>query len=220
MPHPPLPLRDLIAGHIRRDIIRGYIPAGARIREEEVAQRFGVSRVPIREAIRRLETEGFVTLTPHRGATVTIPSVETGLELLQIRRALETLAAGLAAERRGDPVAGELTQLTHDAQRQLVIGDISRHAANVERFHKLVAEAAGNAELELLLTATRRKLRWVFSIDVEHRAHNSWTEHTAILESILSGDAHRARQTMDDHVAADALVLQRQATEAAATTSG
>jgi DNA-binding GntR family transcriptional regulator len=205
---PELPLRERIAEHLRGEIVRGRIAAGERIREEDVAITFGVSRVPVREAIGRLEAEGFVTLTPRRGATVTIPSAEAGLELLQIRRALETMAAGLAADNYGGAVAGELLRLTGDARRQVDAGDVSRHPVDVDRFHELVAEGAGNRELAMLLATVRSKLRWIFSLDADDRASHSWSAHAAILAAIVAGDGPEARRSMEEHIAEDEALLR------------
>lgn len=212
-PAPDQPLRDRIARQLRLEIVRGSIAVGERIREEDVAARFGVSRVPVREAIGRLESEGFVTLIPRRGATVTIPSAQSGLELLQIRRTLETMAAGLAAKNHGGQVAGELLKLTRAARLQVDSGNVADHSANVDRFHDLVAEAAGNRELAQLLASIRYKVRWIFSIDVDDRAQHSWSAHGAILTAILDGDAQRASEAMERHVAEDEYLLRSHVSE-------
>ena len=112
-----VPPRDVIADALRVRIMSGELKPGERLREDAVAEEYGVSRVPVREALRRLESEGFVSLTPYRGATVSQTSRQDSLELMQVRRALETMAARLAAQNRGGPVAGDL------------LGDVLRHVA-------------------------------------------------------------------------------------------
>ena len=114
-----LPLRERIVSYLRDEIISGRISPGERLLEADVAALFSVSRVPVREAIRHLESEGLVTLAHHRGATVSAPSVRAGLELLQIRRTLEGLAAGLAADNYGGPVAADMIRLVQEAQRHV-----------------------------------------------------------------------------------------------------
>src|SRR3569833_578132 len=102
------PHRDVIANELRQAISAGRYKSGERLLEEALAEEHGVSRVPVREALRRLETEGFVTLTPYRGATVSAGSFRDSFELMQVRRALETMAARLAAQQRGGAAADAL----------------------------------------------------------------------------------------------------------------
>src|SRR5438132_168615 len=104
-------LRDVITDRLREQIVTGALPAGTRILEERLAEEQGVSRVPVREALQRLEREGYLVLQPRRGATVASPSPSRALELMVVRRQLEALAARLAANRRGGDLAGELQRL-------------------------------------------------------------------------------------------------------------
>src|SRR3977135_4353949 len=99
------PLRDVVADGLRAQIVSGALAPGTRIREERIAIEHGVSRVPGREAVQRLEQEGFLVLTPRRSATVATPSARRVLELMEIRTNLEVLAARLAARRGGGPQA-------------------------------------------------------------------------------------------------------------------
>jgi DNA-binding GntR family transcriptional regulator len=209
----PKPLRDQIADRLRTQIIAGELEPGTRIREERIAEDQGVSRVPVREAIQRLEGEGYLVLTPRRGATVAAPSRERALEVMDVRRALENLAAQRAAAARGGAVAHELVTLV---QRGLAATARRRHAdipALIDRFHELVAMASGNAELVALLDQLRVRVRWMFEVDLEHRSVGSWADHEAILDAILAGDEKRAVKLMDAHVAKDEH-LYRQMTSA------
>jgi DNA-binding GntR family transcriptional regulator len=198
-----LPVPDLIAEELRHRIISGGMKPGQRIREEEIAAPYGVSRVPVREALRRLEAEGYVLLTRFQGASVAIPSKTAAIEFMQVRRPLEVLAARLAARRRGEPQSRQLRCVTANGLRSVEQRDREHHPELVDEFHRLIGEAAGNAELIGLLDQLRGKVRWVFAMDLEHRAATAWEAHRAILDAVLAGDEDEAAQLMDEHVAAD-----------------
>jgi DNA-binding GntR family transcriptional regulator len=202
------PLRDVIADDLRQQIIRGTLRPGARILEEQIAAAHGVSRVPVREAMRRLEAEGYLALTPFRGATVTAPSINAAVELMQIRRALEGLAARLAAARHGGDLADELQAVVTKGRQAIRARRVKRLPELIETFHDLVVRASGNQELIELLGHVRSKVRWVFDVDVEARADSSWHDHEMILQAILGGDAHTAGVLMDAHVAKDEQVYR------------
>lgn len=202
------PLRDLVADAIRADILSGALPPGARVREEQLALDQGVSRVPVREALQRLAGEGFLTLSPRRGATVTTPSPTKAIELMQIRRALELLAVRGAAEQRGGTVRAELVKVVDAGSRAAAAGRHGRLPALVDRFHGLATEASGNQELILLLGNVRSRVSWMFTVEIESRAAVSWEEHARILEAVLAGDADLAVALMDEHVRQDETLLR------------
>lgn len=209
----PQPLRDQIADRLRKQIFDGTLVPGTRIREEHIAEEQGVSRIPVREALQRLEGEGYLVLTPRRGATVAAPSRQRALELMEVRRALEILAAQRAAAARGGTVAHELAALV---ERGFAAIEKRQHAAIpalIDRFHALVAVASGNAELVVLLEQLRPRVRWMFEVDVEHRSEGSWADHDAILEAILAGDEREAARLMDAHVAKDENLYRQMSAE-------
>jgi DNA-binding GntR family transcriptional regulator len=196
-------ISEVIADELRRRIIEGDLKPGERIREEEIAAPHAVSRVPVREAIRRLEAEGYVALTRFQGASVALPSNTAAIELMQIRRPLEALAARLAAQRTGQPVASQLRRVTKSGLRSVEERNRERHPILVDEFHDLIGVASGNTHLVELLGQLRSKVRWAFAMDLEHRAANAWDEHKAITDAILSGDEDKAAQLMDEHVGLD-----------------
>ena len=135
--------RDAIANALRDQIMAGELKPGERLIEKVVAEQHGVSRVPVREALRRLESEGFITLTPYQGAAVSQTLRRDTVELMQVRRGLEMMAARFAAERRGGEVADELMSVVErgrEAGRAQRIGELP---ALIMSFHELVAEASG-----------------------------------------------------------------------------
>ncbi len=205
---PPRSLRDVIADRLRDEIIDGVLPPGTRIREERIAEAEGVSRIPVREALQRLEAEGFLVLTPRRGATVATPSPERALETMEIRRALEVMAVRRAASARGGECVNELTALVRKGLRAVERRRHTEIPELIDRFHHLVAVASGNQELVELLAQLRSRVRWMFEVDVEHRSEGSWAEHSAILDAILAGDERAAVKLMDGHVARDELLYR------------
>jgi DNA-binding GntR family transcriptional regulator len=205
-------LRDVITDALRGQILAGTLPAGTRIREERIAADHGVSRVPVREALQRLEQEGYLVLQPRRGATVASPSPSRALELMIIRRHLESLAAQLAAARRGGDEAIELQRLVDEGTRAVVEHRHDEVPHLVDRFHEVVALASGNGELIELLAQLRSRVRWMFEVDLEQRQPAAWADHAAIAEAILAGDPARAAQHMDRHVEKDELDYRRKVT--------
>jgi len=201
------PLREVVADHPREQIIGGVLRPGQRVREDEIASVHGVSRVPAREAIQRLANEGFLELVPYSGAVVASPSRDSSIEVMQIRRALESMAARLA-DRRGEPVARELARLV---QRGVRASDIGAHAVLpdlVNQFHQLVVVASGNNKLIELLGQVRDQVRWMFAVDLHQRSAGSWTDHAQILRAILCGDADDAARLMEAHVVKDEQVFR------------
>jgi DNA-binding GntR family transcriptional regulator len=197
------PRRDAIADALRDAIIRGRLLAGERLVEDAVAAEYGVSRVPVREALNRLEREGFVTLTPFRGATVSATSVQDSTEHMQIRRGLEVLAAQLAAQAQGGTVRDELAnvvELGKAASREHKIDELP---AMILRFHQLVAEASGNRRLKEMLDRLLLQISWGFKLDIEERLDSSWSDHSAIATAILNGQPTHAGYLMDEHISKD-----------------
>lgn len=188
------PLRDVIADSLRGQIINGTIKPGRRVREEEIALDHGVSRVPVREALQRLAAEGYVDLTPRRGATVVIPDGRRVLEIMEIRRVLEVHAVRRAALARGGSVAKQLSAIVDHKDQVPTL---------VEEFHDLVAVASGNVELVQLLRQIRTKIRWMLEGDRDERATASRDDHRRVLEAILGGDEGEAARQLDAHLSGD-----------------
>jgi DNA-binding GntR family transcriptional regulator len=210
------PLRDLVADAVRAEIISGALPPGSRVREEQLALDHGVSRVPVREALQKLAGEGFLTLSPRRGATVSTPSPTKAVEVMEIRRSLELLAVRRAAEVRGGDFAGELTKVVTAGSRALAARQHRKLPLLVDRFHALVTLASGNQELVVLLANLRSRVSWMFAVDVETRSETAWSEHAAILDAVLAGDVDLAVRLMDTHVEHDELLFRAKASEGAA----
>lgn len=198
--------REAIAHAVREDILAGRLAPGVRLREAHLAERFGVSRVPIREALSQLQSEGFVTLVRYRGATVSATSGAAARELVQVRRGLEVLAAQLAAERRGGEVAQELADVV-ERGRSAVRGQHENLPPLILRFHRLVARASGNHQLQIMLGQVLGRVSWIFDQRLDARTDASWSDHAAIARAILNGSPVQAGYLMGEHIAKDEALL-------------
>jgi DNA-binding GntR family transcriptional regulator len=197
-----LPLRDLVTRELRRRILVGDLAPGERLVEERLAELLGVSRNPVREAMRVLAAEGFVEVTPRRGAAVARLSAGEAEELFDVRMALEGLAARLAARKRSPGAIERLRSLLERARAAVDTGDLSGVADLNTEFHAAVVDAAGNAYLNLVVEPMLRRAQWVFLQTADARAPHSWTEHVGLLDAIVAGDEAAAEEHAMAHVAA------------------
>jgi DNA-binding GntR family transcriptional regulator len=191
---------EAIANALRSQIVSRELKPGTRLPEDKFAAEFGVSRVPVREAIQRLTAEGYVTVTPNAGARVALQSKRDAKELLQIWTALEALAARLAAELRGGEHLPHLEAVLVEAE-----GAVARKAfATVPelsaKFHGLIIDASGNETLIRMLADVRAKLTWTWAVDVEERAPVDWSAHRDIFKAIVDADPERASGCVADHL--------------------
>jgi DNA-binding GntR family transcriptional regulator len=223
-------LVDRLAATIQARVLSGEFASGSRLRQESLATEFGVSRTPVREALRKLQAAGIVQLEPHRGAKVRGPSAREVREAYEVRAELEGLAAALASSRIRDD---ELRRL-RDAQNMFE-GSSERLRAWKERehgvppppaqahaewisgndlFHLVIQEAAGNERLHAMLADLHqsfpRDLTWIVLGESSHLLEENVAQHAAVLAAIEVRDAETARQRMIDHVLrAGGLVVRR-----------
>ena len=209
-------LADEIAFRLQAAILDGEFPPGTHLQQDELCARFGVSRTPVREALRKLQAQHLVNLVPNKGATVRTPSRDELSEVYVLRAELEGLAAALAAERAGP---AELAALD-DAQKAMdrAVGQLEAHAvtpdeeaafnrritAANEEFHGIVHRASGNQRLREYLV----ELQNFFPKDYLWRAVASdlsrsvgIEEHRAIRAALEARDGSAARRAMSEHVA-------------------
>ncbi|MCC3651298.1 MULTISPECIES: GntR family transcriptional regulator [Streptomyces] len=184
---------------IRDDIVAGTYPFGSRLTEELLARRYGVSRVPVREALRALESEGFVTTRRHAGACVAEPTEREAADLLEIRSLLEPLAAGRAAQRRTEAHLKVLRGLVALGRERARHGQAADLRSLDAWFHETLAQASGSPSLIALLTQVRRKIAWVYAAPRSAPTADTWTERGAIVDAVARGDAARARALVAAH---------------------
>ncbi|WP_425835188.1 GntR family transcriptional regulator [Streptomyces fractus] len=191
-------VRERVLAALREDIIGGRRRPGDRLVERELAERFGVSRVPVREAIRALLAEGFVAYeTPRRAVVRTLTRTDV-TELYELREALEVYAAGLAAERATKDDLAELEGLLERATRATREGDAETNTDVNTRFHDRLLEMARNELIVSVMQPVSGRLRWLT------RRGEEWAqqlaEHRELYEAMAEGDADRARATALTHV--------------------
>ncbi|MFZ3494206.1 GntR family transcriptional regulator [Streptomyces sp. 5.8] len=207
---------------IRDDIVSGVFGPGGRLTEEVLARRYGVSRVPVREALRTLESEGFVTTRRHAGACVAEPTEQEAADLLELRMLLEPLAAARAARRRSEAHLKVLRGLVRLGQERARRGQGEDLRSLGGWFHETLSQASGSPGLIALLTQMRHKVAWMYVVESPVRPVESWAEHGAIVDAVARGDAERARALTALHVdrAAGAHRLRVRTLQPAVNTAG
>jgi DNA-binding GntR family transcriptional regulator len=199
---PPAPPRgfvsktDMVAALIRQLIITGELAAGEQLRQRDLAQRFGVSQTPVREALRRLESEGLVVGDTHRGFTVVEPDDGPVEENFQIRAALESLGASLAAQKI-DAGGIEALRDLNDQMRTLPDDD-PRYADLNRDFHFTVYEHAGSPLLLSLMRLLWASLHGGPQVSRTHA--ESARQHDAIIDALRAGDAAAASTRTYQHI--------------------
>jgi DNA-binding GntR family transcriptional regulator len=193
---------DQVYGVIRERILTGTLPRGARVHQEDVAADLGVSRTPVREALRRLAAEGLIEMRTNRGARVTDLEPDDMRQPYEARLAIEPGAARLAAQR--DPPETRRMRRAVDAQRRAIPHLARTFAANRE-FHIALAEASGNAFLlqfiEHLWVARIGEPIYEYQAESPERMSLDADEHEQILDAIEAGDARRAESLTRRHIA-------------------
>ena len=187
---------DLVVALIRELIITGQLAAGEQLRQRDLAQRFGVSQTPVREAMRRLESEGLLVCDTHRGFTVMAPDDGPIAENFQIRAALESLGASLAASKID---ADGLARLASLNERMRSLADDDPAYADLNReFHFTVYEYAHSP---LLLSLMRLLWAALHGGPRVARSHaESARQHDEILAALRAGDAEAAAQRTREHI--------------------
>jgi DNA-binding GntR family transcriptional regulator len=187
---------DLVAALIRELVITGELTAGEQLRQRDLAQRFGVSQTPVREAMRRLESEGLLICDTHRGFTVVTPDDGRVEENFQIRAALESLGASLAARKIDAAGLSRLRDL-NQTMRALPEGDPGYAELNRE-FHFTVYSCAGSPLLLSLMRLLWASLHGGPRVTRSHA--ESARQHDEILEALAGGDADAAAARTYQHI--------------------
>ena len=211
-------LVDKLASQLHARVLSGELPSGTRLRQEALAEEFGVSRTPVREALRKLQAGGLVELQPNRGAVVRGLSPTEIRDAYEVRAALEALAAGLAAERANREqlqrlgnaqaefrAALEQTVARRQGGREVGAREIRRWGHANDEFHQTIHEASGND----VLVSTLAQLHRNFPRDLSRLVISESTtmletnvrEHKEILEALTRHDAAAASELMHRHVA-------------------
>ncbi|MDR7522695.1 MAG: GntR family transcriptional regulator [Armatimonadota bacterium] len=197
-----VPTRDLVLRKLRDAILSGRFQPGQRLLERELVEQMGVSRTPIREAMRKLELEGLVTTTPYKGPVVTTPTLEDAQALFEVRAALEGQAVALFTRRANGVALERLRACVSQAERGLLRRHLREVLAANNAFHDAIAAGCGNALLESMLANLRARivLLRVESLSFPGRPPHSVAEHRAIVRRIARRDAAGAKRLMEAHI--------------------
>ncbi len=209
----PVPLRQSVYDALIDLIVGGELPPGQHMVETDLARQLGVSRQPIREALHRMEAEGWVDLRPSQGAFVHVPTDSEVDELLDVRALLEAETARLAAARQvtGPSPArlARLREICRGGQAAAEADDFGTAVTANNAFHAEIAVLGANAVLAELADIVGRRVQWYYRMVAPERGHGSWTEHTEIIEAIESGDAEQAQALASKHTERTRLAYHR-----------
>lgn len=196
------PLRELVCENIRQAIIDGTFSPGERLMEIQLADEMGVSRTPVREAIRKLELEGFVVMIPRRGTYVADISIKDITEIYEIRISLDVLAAGLAAERITDEELATLNNYMVEISKQVPSMNMEKIVELDTAFHNVLYTASRNERLVSIINNLREQLTGIRgrSMSYPGRLVETMDEHRALVDSIAARDVERAQRAARVHI--------------------
>lgn len=205
-----LPLRDVVFQTLREAILRGDLQPGERLMELQLADKLGVSRTPIREAIRMLEQEGLAITSPRKGAQVAKMTLKAMEDVLEIRGALDELAVQLACDRITQEQLALLGVRKNAFEESLKTGDVKQIAEADVNFHDVIYEATGNPKLISLLNNLREQI-YRYRVEYIKDADNHPTltsEHEAIYTSLCERNHTQAIESIKEHVANQATAVK------------
>ena len=196
------PLREVVCETLRDAVRRGVLKPGERLMEIQLAEELGVSRTPVREAIRKLEMEGYVIMMPRRGTYIADLSIRDINEVFEIRTSLESLASGLAAERITEDELEKLQRLLVEIGAHIKSGDMESIVRTDTEFHDLLYQASRNSRLVGIISNLREQLTRfrTTSMSFPGRLKATLEEHRNIVEAIAQGDEQAARKAAAHHM--------------------
>ncbi|MFD4855031.1 GntR family transcriptional regulator [Streptomyces atratus] len=195
----PGPLRERVYEALLELITTRALRPGQHLVESELAGHLGVSRQPVREALQRLNTEGWVDLRPAQGAFVHESTEEEADQLLSVRTLLEAEAARLAAANSGAAGIAALEELCAKGEQAVADDDVDLAVATNAAFHAKLMELAGNVVLSELAGQVDRRVRWYYTPVARRRGAQSWIEHRSLIAAISARDEQRATEIMRAH---------------------
>ena len=193
-------LRESIADAVREAIIAGSLKAGMKLSEPELAVRFGISRTPIREAFRQLDTEGFLKIIPRRGARVVPLSEKDVGEFYDVKSVLEAHAAKLATPRLSEADMNKMEQLNNDMEKHHHAGDFKTVFKLHNHFHDVFLKACGNEQLYQLLQMLISKFqRFRMVLALTGKSEGSIAQHRQVIAAFRKRDAVSASQLVAEN---------------------
>lgn len=197
-----LPLRDVVFKTLREAILKGDLAPGERLMEIKLANQLGVSRTPIREAIRKLELEGLVVMVPRKGAEVAKITEKDLRDVLEVRASLEELAISLACERITDEKIVELKDALEQFRTVIKGKDVTKIAQMDVAFHDVIFESTQNARLVQMVNNLREQMyRYRLEYLKDFSTHSRLDEeHVKIFEAVSARDIERATALIREHI--------------------
>lgn len=207
-----LPLRDVVFNTLRQGILTGELKPGERLMEIHLANKLGVSRTPIREAIRKLELEGLVTMIPRRGAEVAQITEKSLRDVLEVRRALDALSVELACDRINDEELAALGKACESFEKAVSTRDPKKIAQADVEFHNIIVKAAGNTRLvQLINNLSEQMYRYRFEYIKDVSTHEQLiAEHRILFDCIRNKDKATAAKTAKLHIDNQENAIMRQ----------
>ena len=193
-------MAKVVGEKIRGQILDGKLRPGERLVEDRLSAELGVSRVPVREALRELSAEGLVRIERNRGASVTEVTPAMVAELVEVRALLEGLNARLAAQRHDPEIVRQLGEVLKHGNEAADAGSTEQLARLNAEFHDRLAEASRNAVLSDVMRGLRERTSLAFAINGRSRAREDWAEHAGILAAVIAGDGELAALLATRHV--------------------
>jgi len=196
------PLREVVCETLRDAIRKGVLKPGERLMEIQLAEELGVSRTPVREAIRKLELEGYVIMMPRRGTYVANLSIRDVNEVFEIRTSLDSLASGLAAERITDEELERLQRLLVLIGEYIEENNMEKIVETDTEFHDILYQASRNTRLVGIIFNLREQLTRFRSTSMAYpgRLKETLEEHRHLVEAIAQGDALEAQRAAEEHM--------------------
>lgn len=196
------PLREIVFEYLRNSILNGELEPGERLMELQLAQQLGVSRTPVREAIRKLELEGLVEMIPRKGAYVADVSIKDILDILEVRMFLEGLAAYFAAERMSDEEIEELKEISKKFENEIVTMEKEEMIELDNKFHDMIIKGSRNNKLLQIVQGLQEQFqRFRVIYFNEYNEHEDLVKyHTAIVNAISNRDSKEAQDYAQTHV--------------------
>lgn len=198
-----LPLREVVFNTLRDAILRGELEPGERLMEIQLAEKLGVSRTPVREAIRKLELEGLAMMLPRRGAIVAAITISDLKDVLEVRRVLEGLTIELACKRMTEDELNKLKESGEEFAKAIKEEDLTEIAKRDVAFHDIIYNSSRNQRLIQILNNLREQM-YRYRLEYIKDANKRGTlveEHKSIIESIEAKDATMAKKAIKKHIA-------------------
>ncbi len=197
-----LPLRDVVFNTLRNAILKGELAPGERLMEMHLAEQLGVSRTPIREAIRKLELEGLVVMTPRKGAVVASITEEDLRDVLEVRKVLEQLAVELACVNITEEEMAKLKGAMEEFRKAIHVNDAVDIASKDEKFHDIIYRATRNNRLIQILNNLREQMyRYRFEYVKDEKVRNDLIEeHIKIISALENKDIEDGKAAIKQHI--------------------